>query len=126
MDEIISSKRSFYDKFVLRYKKIYEGSSSKGKEIQRIYADFVQGFEPQNKDIQKVATNKSHEEDRAWKQPPAITKFQDSNFRIFAPTRISSTSRYQNIFFGICYSYNNFGHKVVNCRAYVRGETNEI
>ena len=28
------------------------------------------------------------------------------------------TSRYQHIFFGHCYSCNNFGHKALNCRAY--------
>ena len=27
------------------------------------------------------------------------------------------TSRYQQIFFGHCYSCNNFGHKALNCRA---------
>jgi hypothetical protein len=42
--------------------------------------------------------------------------------------RRSSTTRYQtiffglcyacnNLFFGLCYACNNFGHKVVNCRA---------
>ena len=29
----------------------------------------------------------------------------------------SSTTRYQTIFFGLCYACNNFGHKAVNCRA---------
>ena len=28
------------------------------------------------------------------------------------------TSRYQHIFFGHCYLYNNFGHKALNYRAY--------
>ena len=32
--------------------------------------------------------------------------------------RRSLTSRYQQIFFGHCYSCNNFGHKAVNCKAY--------
>jgi hypothetical protein len=31
--------------------------------------------------------------------------------------RISSTPKYQTIFFGLFYACNNFGHKVVNCRA---------
>jgi hypothetical protein len=29
----------------------------------------------------------------------------------------SSTTRYQTIFFGLCYACNNFGHQAVNCRA---------
>ena len=66
-------------------------------------------------------TNKSIEEDHAWKKPPTIMKFQDSNIRRSASNRRYSTSRYQNIFFGICYCFNHFGNKVVNCRAYVRG-----
>jgi hypothetical protein len=28
---------------------------------------------------------------------------------------ISSTPRYQTIFFGLCYACNNFGHKAMNC-----------
>ena len=28
----------------------------------------------------------------------------------------SSTTRYQTIFFGLCYACNNFGHKAINCR----------
>ena len=28
------------------------------------------------------------------------------------------TNIYQGIFFGHCYSSNNFGHKAINCRAY--------
>ena len=50
-----------------------------------------------------------------------ITKFQDSNFRRSAPTRIPSTSKYQNILFSMCYCCNNFGDKAIHCRAYVRG-----
>ena len=65
--------------------------------------------------------NKSPKEHHERKQPPAITKFQDSNYRRSTTTGIPSTSKYQNIFFGICYSCNNFGHKAINCRAYVRG-----
>jgi hypothetical protein len=33
------------------------------------------------------------------------------------PFIISSTPRYQTIFFGLCYACNNFGHKFMNCRA---------
>jgi hypothetical protein len=36
----------------------------------------------------------------------------------------SSTPRYQTIFFGLCYACNNFGHKVVNCRANNRNNNN--
>ena len=29
----------------------------------------------------------------------------------------SLTTRYQTIFFGLCYACNNFGHEAPNCRA---------
>jgi hypothetical protein len=32
--------------------------------------------------------------------------------------------RYQTIFLGLCYSCNNFGHKVVNCRANTKNRRN--
>jgi hypothetical protein len=38
--------------------------------------------------------------------------------------RISSTPRYQTIFFGLCYVCNNFGHKAVNRRANNRNINN--
>jgi hypothetical protein len=31
---------------------------------------------------------------------------------------------YQTIFFGLCYSCNNFGHKAINCRANRRNKNN--
>jgi hypothetical protein len=36
------------------------------------------------------------------------------------PTRRPPTPWYQNIFLGLCYSCNNFGHKAINCRAYAK------
>jgi hypothetical protein len=43
---------------------------------------------------------------------------QEEEAFIRAPPFIrSSTTRYQTIFFGLCYACNNFGHKAVNCRA---------
>jgi hypothetical protein len=34
--------------------------------------------------------------------------------------RRSFTPRYQNLFYGHCFTFNNFGHKVVDCRSYGR------
>ena len=41
---------------------------------------------------------------------------EEEGFIRAPPFRRSSTPRYQTIFFGLCYSCNNFGHKAVNCR----------
>ena len=43
---------------------------------------------------------------------------------LLTPFIRSSTPRYQNIFLGLCYACNNFGHKVVNCRANKRNINN--
>jgi hypothetical protein len=45
---------------------------------------------------------------------------QGKEFRRTTPQRRSFTPRYQNFFLGHCFACTNFGHKVVNCRAYGR------
>jgi hypothetical protein len=42
---------------------------------------------------------------------------EEEGFIRAPPFRISLTTRYQTIFFGLCYAYNNFVHKAINCRA---------
>ena len=54
----------------------------------------------EKKDSQKFASS-SHNNDTTYVMP-----------------RIPITSKYQYIFFGHCYSCNNFGHKAMNCKAY--------
>jgi len=50
---------------------------------------------------------------------------QEEEEFIRAPSfKRSSTLGYQTIFFGLCYACNNFGHKVVNCRAKNRKNNN--
>jgi hypothetical protein len=39
-------------------------------------------------------------------------------FRRTTTQRRSPTSKYQNLFYGHFFTCNNFGHKVVDCRAY--------
>jgi ribosomal protein S17E len=41
---------------------------------------------------------------------------KEDGFNIVTHFIRSSTTRYQTIFFGLCYSCNNFGHKYLNCR----------
>jgi hypothetical protein len=54
---------------------------------------------------------------RFQNQQPIDRPQEEEEFIRVHPFRISSTPRYQTIFFGLCYACNNFGHKVVNCRA---------
>ena len=55
---------------------------SKGKEIQIIYANVIEGFEPQ-----KIVTKKSIEEDHEWRKSPTIMKFQYHDFKMSTPTK---------------------------------------
>jgi hypothetical protein len=43
---------------------------------------------------------------------------QDHDFKRTSPTRTPPTPRYRNIFLGLCYSCNNFGHTTINYRDY--------
>jgi hypothetical protein len=68
-----------------------------------------------------------HREDfRFQNQRPTETNRpqEEEGFIKVTHFRISSTPRYQTIFFGLCYACNNFGHKVANCRANRRNINN--
>jgi hypothetical protein len=70
---------------------------------------------------------KIYKEDYRDTPPPRRFKFQnqqqidrpqeEEEFIRAPPFIIYSTTRYQTIFFGLCYACNNFGHKAVNCRS---------
>jgi hypothetical protein len=76
---------------------------------------------------QKSHLDKSeHGYNQIEKGSSSKTKAQETNPQIYAEEegfmraphfRRYSITRYQTIFFGLCYACNNFGHKVVNCRA---------
>jgi hypothetical protein len=118
LDDIISSQKSHLDKSGLGYNQTEKGSSSKTTEQEtnpKIYAETIKG------------DRKMYKEDYRDTPPPRRFRFQNQQQTdrpqeeegfIRAPSfRRSSTPRYQTIFFGLCYACNNFGHKVVNCRA---------
>jgi hypothetical protein len=54
---------------------------------------------------------------RFQNQQPTDRPREEEEFIRIPPFIISSTPRYQTMFFGLCYACNNFGHKAVNCRA---------
>jgi hypothetical protein len=109
LDDIISSQKSYPDKSELGYNQTEKGSSSKTTEQEtnlKSYAETIKG----NKKIYK--------EDYRDTPPPRRFKFrnqqqidrpQEEEGFIKATHFIrSSTTRYQTIFFGLCYAYNNF------------------
>jgi hypothetical protein len=89
------------------------------KQIQR-------AMQKQSKRI-GIYTRNIYKEDYRDTPPPRRFKFQnqqqtnrpqeEEGFIRAPPFRRSSTPRYQTIFFGLCYACNNFGHKVVTCKA---------
>jgi hypothetical protein len=125
LDDIISSQKSHLDKSGLGYNQTEKGSSSKTTEQEtnpKSYAETI-------KEDRKI-----YKEDYRDTPPPRRFRFQnqqqtdrpqeEEGFIRAPPFRRSSTPRYQTIFFGLCYACNNFGHKVVNCRANNRNSNN--
>jgi hypothetical protein len=125
LDDIISSQKSHLDKSRLGYNQTEKGSSSKTTEQEtnpKSYVETIKG------------DRKIYKEDYMDTLPPRRFRFQnqqqkdgtqeEEGFIRAPPFRISSTPRYQTIFFGLCYAYNNFGHKAINCRANNRNNNN--
>jgi hypothetical protein len=110
LDDIISSQKYHFDKTRLGYNQTEKGSSSKTTD-QETYAETIKGDRKITRDT----------------PPPRRFRFQnqqmtdrpqeEEGFIRAPPFRISSTPRYQTIFFSLCYECNNFGHKDVNYRA---------
>ena len=60
--------------------------------------------------MQKSKIRKHEEDEQATSH--------NNDLRRHAPTRRPPMPRYQNIFLGLCYACNNYGHKAIYCRAY--------
>jgi hypothetical protein len=115
LDDIINSKKSHLDKTGLRYNHTEKGSSSKTIEKEtypKIYVETIKW------------DKRIYKEDYRDTPPPRRVRFhnqqptnrlqEEEGFIRAPPFIISSTRRYQTIFFGLCYACNNFGHKAVN------------
>ena len=114
LNQIIDSQRPIHDKSGLGYNQRNEelGSSSKTtKDDKKSYMDIVK------ENLQEAGTSKHEENEHAKKQVPAT---QSSNPRGQAPPRRPPMPRYQNFFSGLCYACNNYGHKAIDCRTYIR------
>ena len=113
MNQIIDSQRPIHDKSGLGYNQRNEelGSSSKAtKDDKKSYMDIVK------ENLQEAGTSK-HEEKQ-------VSATQNNNPRRQAPLRRPPMPRYQNLFFGLCYAYNNYGHKAIDCKTYIRSGHN--
>jgi hypothetical protein len=118
LDDIISSQKYHLDKSGLGYNQTKKGSISRTTDQEtypKIYVETIKG------------DRKIYKEHYRDTPPPRRFRFQnqqqtdrpqtEEGFIREPPFRSSSTPRYQTIFFGLFYACNNFGYKVVNCRA---------
>jgi hypothetical protein len=125
LDDIINSQKYHLEKSGRGYNQTENGSSSKTTDQEtypKSYAKTIKG----DRNIYK--------EDYRDTPLPRRFRFQnqqqtdrpqeEEGFIREPPFRRSSTSRYQTIFFVLCYACNNFGHKPVNCRANNRNNNN--
>jgi cell division septum initiation protein DivIVA len=148
LEDILNSQRPCSDKSGLGYKKIHfeKGSSSMTKETkQKSYTEVIRSPKPSKKNIQVMEEDQpirgtQYHQRNEYKRsifprrPYTFRSFnhQEGNnrredhdqlrheFRRTTSQRGSFASRYQSFFLGHCFTCNNFGHKVVNCRAYGR------
>lgn len=105
LDEILSHQRSPFDKTGIGYdkslKNLKEGESSKlpEKEVEKKPKSHTFNHDEEN------SKRKVHDHQR-----PALRRSTLQRGPFFP--------KYQSVFPGTCYFCNNFGHKVVNCRAF--------
>ena len=71
--------------------------------------------------LQEAGTSKHEENEHSKNQVPAT---QSSNPRGQATPRRPPMPMYQNFFSGLCYACNNYGHKAIDCRTYIRSRYN--
>lgn len=63
---------------------------------------------------------KKNEEDKhSWKKSLAT---HNNDIKRLAPARTPYIPRYKSFFFFLCYTCNDYGHKDIDCRFYVRNK----
>ena len=85
---------------------------------QKTYVDIVKDFKEECIPTKEKAQGQSMQNQQSTEK-----RSQEEGLWRTIPQR-RSPPKYQTIFLGICYSCNNFGHKVVNCKAYARNGGN--
>jgi hypothetical protein len=118
LDDIIHSQKPYLDKSRLGYSQTEKGGSSKTIEKETNPECYVKTIKGDKKIYKEYYRDSPPPRRFRFQNQQQIEMPQEEEGFIRAPHFIrSSTTRYQTIFFGLCYACNNFGHKVVNCRA---------
>jgi hypothetical protein len=120
LNNIINSKKPHHDKSGFGYNQTENRSSSKTIEQEtypKIYAKTIKGdrkvYKENCRDTPPPRRFRFHNQRPTETDRPQ----EEEGFIRVPPFRRYLTSRYQTIFLGLCYACNNFGDKVVNCRA---------
>jgi transposase InsO family protein len=127
LNDIINSQKPHHDKSGLGYNQTEKGSSSKTTKQEtypKIYAETIKGDRKVYKENYRTLLHREDSDFRINDRQKIDRPQEEEGFIRVPPFRRSSTPRYQTIFFGLCYACNNFGHKVVNCRANNRNINN--
>jgi hypothetical protein len=114
-----------HDKSRLGYNQTEKGSSSKTIDQEtcpRSYEETIIGDKKFYKEDHMDTPRRFRFQNQRWSEKRRPQ--EKEGFRRVTPFIISSTLGYQTMFFGLCYSCNNFGHKFVNCRENSRNINN--
>jgi hypothetical protein len=120
LNDIISSQRPNHDKSRLGYNHTEKGSRSKTTEQEiypKRYEKTIKGDRKVYRDNYRDTSPLRRFRFQNQRSTETDSSQEEEGFVTVPPFRRSSTHKYQTIFFGLCYACNNFGHKVLNCRA---------
>jgi hypothetical protein len=95
----------------------------KNEENRKSYAEVLKGRNHGQPKSKKTIEDTSSRRPSMFKPQRSFNHDHDQsrkNFRRTTPQRISFTPMYANLFYGHCFYFTNFGHKVADCRDYKR------
>jgi hypothetical protein len=95
----------------------------KNEENRKSYAEVLKGRNHGQPESKNTIEDTSSRIPSMFKPQKSFNHDHDQSkkkFRRNSPQRRSFTPRYENLFYGHCFYYTNFGHKVVDCRDYKR------
>jgi hypothetical protein len=95
----------------------------KNEENRKSYAEVLKGRNHGQPESKKTNKDTSSRRPSMFKPQRSFNHDHDQSrkkFRRTTPKRRSFTPRYANLFYGHCFYYTNFGHKVADCKDYKR------
>jgi chromosome segregation ATPase len=95
----------------------------KNEENRKSYAEVLKGRNHGQPESKKTIEYTSSRIPSIFKPQKSFNHDHDQSkkkFRRTTPQRRSFTPRYENLFYGHCFYFTNFGHKVADCRDYKR------